>query len=102
MKIIAVEEHFALPPTPGTPKGLPPLEAGTMLGAPWLENPAAATDLGEKRIAVLGADRVMFSADYPFAAFEGSEKILQSPNVSPENREKFAHGNAERLLGLKM
>lgn len=51
-------------------------------------------------IKVLGADRVMFSADYPFANFAGSEKLLECPTVSQEDREKFAHGNAERLLKL--
>lgn len=50
--------------------------------------------------AVLGPDRIMFSADYPFASFEGSDKLLQNPALSPEDREKFCHGNAERLLNL--
>lgn len=52
-------------------------------------------------IRVLGPDRVMYSADYPFASFEGSDRLLENPSVSPENREKFAHGNAERLLKIK-
>ena len=45
MKIIAAEEHFVMPPKPGAPapKGLPPLEQGTMLGAPWLTNPACGS-----------------------------------------------------------
>ena len=49
---------------------------------------------------VLGADRLMFSADYPFASFAGSEKLFNCPSLSLEDREKFAHGNAERLLKL--
>lgn len=49
---------------------------------------------------ILGADRLMFSADYPFAPFAGSEKLFENPNISLEDREKFAHGNAERLLKL--
>lgn len=36
MRLIATEEHFALPPVPGAPApaGKPPLEEGTMVGAP--------------------------------------------------------------------
>lgn len=51
-------------------------------------------------IRMLGADRIMYSADYPFASFEGSDKLLENPAVSLADREKFAYGNAERLLKL--
>lgn len=53
-------------------------------------------------IRVLGSDRIMYSADYPFASFAGSEKLLENPSVSRENLEKFAYKNAERLLKIKV
>ncbi len=55
MKVIAVEEHFAMPPKPGAsaPKGLPPLEQGTMIGAPWLTNPPCASDFDDVRIGIM-------------------------------------------------
>lgn len=60
MKVITCEEHFALPPVPGAPapKGLPPLEKGTMVGADWLSDPTCAADLGEKRIGIMDRDGV--------------------------------------------
>ena len=53
-------------------------------------------------IRVLGPDRIMYSADYPFASFAGSEKLLENPSVSRENLEKFAYKNAERLLKIRV
>ena len=49
---------------------------------------------------VLGADRLLFSADYPFANFDGTDSLLSNPDFTPEEIELFAHGNAERLLKL--
>ncbi len=49
---------------------------------------------------VLGPERLIFSADFPFASFEGTDKLLSNPYFTPEEIELFAHGNAERLLGL--
>jgi predicted TIM-barrel fold metal-dependent hydrolase len=48
----------------------------------------------------VGVDRIMFSADYPFAAMEEARAFLEGLPVSPADRERIAHGNAERLLGL--
>jgi uncharacterized protein len=49
---------------------------------------------------VVGADRVMFSVDYPYSSnAEGRDFVLGAP-ISQTDREKIAHGNAERLLGL--
>jgi predicted TIM-barrel fold metal-dependent hydrolase len=49
---------------------------------------------------VVGSDRLMFSVDYPFSSNEQGKKFLNALPVSAENREKIAHGNAERLLKL--
>jgi predicted TIM-barrel fold metal-dependent hydrolase len=49
---------------------------------------------------VVGADRVMFSVDYPYSRNEeGRDFILGAP-ISAADREKLAFRNAERLLSL--
>lgn len=47
-----------------------------------------------------GADRILFSVDYPFSSNKRGEKFLASLPVSPEDRQKIAHGNADRILNL--
>jgi uncharacterized protein len=48
----------------------------------------------------VGVDRIMFSADYPYGSMaEGSAFLDQLP-VSPADKERIAHRNAERLLRL--
>lgn len=51
-------------------------------------------------LMVLGADRILFSVDYPFASNGRGRAFLDAAPVSQADREKIAHGNAERLLGL--
>jgi uncharacterized protein len=51
-------------------------------------------------LMVLGADRIIFSVDYPFSDNVAARAFLERAPVSPADREKIAHGNAERLLGL--
>lgn len=51
-------------------------------------------------LAVIGADRVIFSVDYPFSQNAPGRAFLDSAPISPADREKIAHGNAERLLRL--
>ncbi len=48
----------------------------------------------------VGVDQIMFSADYPFASMAQARAFLEQLPVSPADRERIAHGNAERLLGL--
>jgi predicted TIM-barrel fold metal-dependent hydrolase len=49
----------------------------------------------------VGVDRIMFSADYPFGcSMAQARAFLEQLPVSPADRERIAHGNAERLLGL--
>jgi predicted TIM-barrel fold metal-dependent hydrolase len=48
----------------------------------------------------VGVDRIMFSADYPFGSMSQAHTFLEQLPVSPADRERIAHGNAELLLRL--
>ncbi|HTW67823.1 MAG TPA: amidohydrolase family protein [Bryobacteraceae bacterium] len=48
----------------------------------------------------VGVDRIMFSADYPYGSMIQARTFLDHLPVSAADRERIAHGNAERLLGL--
>ena len=48
----------------------------------------------------VGADRIMFSADYPYSPMAQARDFLDQLPVSPADKHKIAHGNAERLLRL--
>jgi uncharacterized protein len=47
-----------------------------------------------------GVDRIMFSVDYPFASNARARAFLDALPVSPADRAKIAHGNADRLLKI--
>jgi len=47
-----------------------------------------------------GADRLLFSVDYPFGNNSAAVAFLKNLPVSPEDREKIAHKNADALLRL--
>lgn len=51
-------------------------------------------------LSQVGVDRIMFSADYPYALMSEARAFLDKIPVSSEDREKIAHGNAERLLKM--
>ena len=51
-------------------------------------------------LQVVGADRILFSVDYPFSPNSVGRKFLDSLAVSSEDLEKIAHRNAEKLLKL--
>jgi uncharacterized protein len=48
----------------------------------------------------VGVDRIMFSADYPYASMAQARAFLDQLPVSNADRERIAHGTAERLLSL--
>jgi uncharacterized protein len=48
----------------------------------------------------VGADQIMFSTDHPYASMTEARAFLDQLPVSPADKERIAHGNAERLLGL--
>jgi predicted TIM-barrel fold metal-dependent hydrolase len=51
-------------------------------------------------LEVLGAERVLFSTDYPyrFTPGGGARRFLESAEVSEADRAAIAHGNWERLV----
>jgi uncharacterized protein len=51
-------------------------------------------------LMVFGADRVLFSVDWPYAPNTDGRRLLDTAPLSPDDLERIAHGNAERLLGL--
>jgi len=48
----------------------------------------------------VGANRIMFSADYPFGSMSQARTFLDQLPVNPADKVRIAHGNAEGLLRL--
>jgi predicted TIM-barrel fold metal-dependent hydrolase len=48
-----------------------------------------------------GADRILFSVDYPYAPNSVARAFLDQLPVAPADKLKIAHGNADALLGLQ-
>lgn len=48
----------------------------------------------------VGVERIMFSVDYPYGSMAEARAFLEHVPVSEADRERIAHGNAEKLLGL--
>jgi predicted TIM-barrel fold metal-dependent hydrolase len=51
-------------------------------------------------MAEVGVERIMFSADHPWGSMAEARKFLDQIPVSETDRERIAHGNAEKLFGL--
>ncbi len=49
---------------------------------------------------VVGVDRLLYSVDYPYLTMAGARRFLEQLPVSQEEREKIAHGNAEKLFRM--
>jgi hypothetical protein len=58
--------------------------------------PATFLDL----LLEVGPDRIMFSVDHPYGSMMEARTFLDQIPVSPADRERIAHGNAERLFKL--
>jgi predicted TIM-barrel fold metal-dependent hydrolase len=58
--------------------------------------PATFLDL----LLEVGVGRIMFSADHPYQSMDAARAFLQQIPVSAADRERIAHGNAEKLFGL--
>ena len=51
-------------------------------------------------LLALGADNILFAIDWPYEANKTGMEFLRKLSISDADKEKIAHGNAERLLGL--
>jgi predicted TIM-barrel fold metal-dependent hydrolase len=51
-------------------------------------------------LLALGADNILFAIDWPYESNKTGMDFLRKLSISDGDREKIAHGNAERLLGL--
>ncbi len=52
-------------------------------------------------VLALGADNILFAADWPYEANLTAAAFLAKISVSDGDRDKIAHGNAERVLKLR-
>jgi uncharacterized protein len=52
-------------------------------------------------LTTFGADRIMYSVDYPYSSHAPGKAFLDLLPVSFSDRSKIAHGNADRLLKLR-
>ena len=51
-------------------------------------------------VEVIGIDRIVFTADYPYGNMKAARQFLDQMPINPADKEKIAHLNAERLLAL--
>jgi predicted TIM-barrel fold metal-dependent hydrolase len=51
-------------------------------------------------LSEVGAGRIIFSVDYPYGSMAEGRAFLEGLPLAPADRERIAHGNAERLFGL--
>ncbi len=51
-------------------------------------------------IDVLGAERIMFAADYPYENDAEGVDFIRSCDISPQERDAICHGNAAALFGI--
>lgn len=87
--------------TPVTSSYLSRTISVTLLDQLWITT-AGFFDTPSFMAALLafGADRILFSVDYPYAPAMAGRRFLDTLPVSPADRIKIAHANADRLLGL--
>ena len=48
----------------------------------------------------MGADKILFAADWPYEANRTATEFLHKVSISDGDRAKIAHANVERLLRL--
>ncbi len=49
---------------------------------------------------VIGADRIIWSVDYPYLTLDGTREFIEKLPVSEEDKNKMTHLNAEKLFAL--
>ena len=53
-------------------------------------------------LQIMGADRIMYSVDYPYVISEQARTFLENAPISPADKQKIAHGNAEKVLKISL
>lgn len=48
----------------------------------------------------VGAERIMWATDYPYRINSNSKEFLENFELDDQDKEKIAHGNAEKLFGI--
>jgi predicted TIM-barrel fold metal-dependent hydrolase len=51
-------------------------------------------------VNTVGIDRVLFTTDYPYGDMKAARQFFDQMPINVNEKEKIAHLNAERLLGL--
>jgi predicted TIM-barrel fold metal-dependent hydrolase len=52
-------------------------------------------------LLTFGVERILFSVDYPFSDNLTGRAFLDALPIPPDDKERIAHGTADRLLGLR-
>ena len=80
--------------------------SGQFLSGTAEDSPAYRRELiGEIKLFLdlpSGADRIMFGSDFPIQSQEDSLSIIEALDLSPADKEKILHRNAEKILNLKL
>ena len=81
--------------------GLPRTVSQTILDHVWITTSGFFTvPPFLAALLTFGADRILFSVDYPFARNADARAFLDTLPVAPDDKIKIAHGTADRLLRL--
>ncbi len=70
------------------------------LSVPLYLHPGAPPAALTGAVLEIGADAIMFSVDYPYESSHQAVAGLERTTLTATDRDKIAHGNAERLLRL--
>ena len=90
--------HDMLPPKI---TGLSRTITETYLNQVWV-TPSGMFDLLHFQFihTVIGADRIIWSVDYPYLTLDGTREFIGKLPVSEQDRGKITHLNAEKLFTL--
>lgn len=88
-KMLNHTNHLTLLPSEYIQRNIMVTTAGSFSAAPLLCT-----------LAALGADRIMFSVDYPYEYTAEAVHFIENAPISELDRAKICHGNVERLLKL--
>lgn len=61
-----------------------------------------AVNAYQAMVNVIGIDRIVFTTDYPYGNMKAARQFFDQMPINRAEKEKIAHLNAERLLGLSI